>query len=433
MLLAVYAPAALLAFGQGLLLTTLPLYAATFDVSYGLISLAVAAAALGTLVTDVPAGALVGRLGLRPTMIGGTLLVAVSTFALAAGQPFSLLIAARIAAGIGTALWGLSRHSFIATAIPVSERGRAISVFGGINRIGTFAGPVAGGVLATWFGFRASFFASGMMAVIALVLSIRYIKPAPRATATTGVRGRWQVVGVVLRRNWRDLAAAGVAQTLAQMIRAGRLLIIPLYGADVLGLDAAAVGLIMTASALVDVSMFVPAGLLMDRFGRKTAAVPSFAVMAVGVAMIPAASSFATLMAAAIVIGLGNGLGSGTMMTLGADLAPTSATGEFLGLWRLIGDAGAFLGPVSVGIIAESAGLRGSAVVLAVVGVVAALTLALLVLETRRVLAVGPPGRPNTQRVPGGERGSAPGLGAEGRVSSPPRIGGPGGPNKEGR
>src|SRR5215218_6361932 len=419
MLLAVYAPAALLAFGQGLLLTTLPLYAATFDVSYGLISLAVAAAALGTLVTDVPAGALVGRLGLRPTMIGGTLLVAVSTFALAAGQPFSLLIAARIAAGIGTALWGLSRHSFIATAIPVSERGRAISV--------------VGGVLATWFGFRASFFASGMMAVIALVLSIRYIKPAPRATATTGVRGRWQVVGVVLRRNWRDLAAAGVAQTLAQMIRAGRLLIIPLYGADVLGLDAAAVGLIMTASALVDVSMFVPAGLLMDRFGRKTAAVPSFAVMAVGVAMIPAASSFATLMAAAIVIGLGNGLGSGTMMTLGADLAPTSATGEFLGLWRLIGDAGAFLGPVSVGIIAESAGLRGSAAVLAVVGVAAALTLALLVQETRRVLAVGPPGRPNTQRVPGGERGSAPGLGAEGRVSSPPRIGGPGGPNKEGR
>ena len=42
MLLAVYAPAALLAFGQGLLLTTLPLYAATFDVSYGLISLVVA-------------------------------------------------------------------------------------------------------------------------------------------------------------------------------------------------------------------------------------------------------------------------------------------------------------------------------------------------------------------------------------------------------
>jgi MFS family permease len=385
MLLAVYAPAALLAFGQGLLLTTLPLYAATFDVSYGLVSLVVAAAALGTLATDVPAGALVGRLGLRPTMIGGTALVAVSTFVLAIGEPFSLLISARVAAGIGTALWGLSRHAFIATAVPISERGRAISVFGGINRIGTFAGPVVGGILATWLDFRASFFASGMMAVIALALSIRFIKPAPRAVATTNVRGRWRVVGVVLKHNWRDLVAAGVAQTLAQMIRAGRLFIIPLYGVDVVGLDAAEVGLIMTVGALVDVSMFVPAGLLMDRFGRKTAAVPSFAVMAVGVAMIPLSDSFATLMAAAVVVGLGNGLGSGTMMTLGADLAPEGATGEFLGLWRLIGDAGAFLGPVAVGIIAQQAGLRGSAVVLAVVGVAAAMTLALLVQETRQL------------------------------------------------
>jgi MFS family permease len=399
--LAVYAPAALLAFGQGLLLTTLPLYAATFGVSYGLVSLAVAAAALGTLATDVPAGALVGRLGLRPTMIVGTSLVAVSTLLLAVPQPFSFLIAARIAAGVGTALWSLSRHAFIATAVPISERGRAISVFGGINRIGTFAGPVVGGLLATWFDYRASFLVSGLMAAIALLLAIRFIKPTPRAVTTTGGRGRWGVVGKVLRRNWRDLAAAGVAQTLAQMIRAGRLFIIPLYGTQVVGLSVAEVGLIMTISALVDVSMFVPAGLLMDRFGRKTAAVPSFAVMAVGVAMIPAAHSFSTLLAAAVVIGLGNGLGSGTMMTLGADLAPTGATGEFLGLWRLIGDAGAFLGPVSVGIIAGVAGLRGSAMVLAVVGVAAALTLALLVQETRRVAL----------------------------TSSPPSIGGQGGPN----
>jgi len=86
-----------------------------------------------------------------------------------------------------------------------------------------------------------------------------------------------------------------------------------------------------------------------------------------------------------VVIGLGNGLGSGTMMTLGADLAPEGATGEFLGLWRLIGDAGAFLGPISVGLIAGAAGLRGSAMLLAVVGVAASLTLAFLVQETRHV------------------------------------------------
>jgi MFS family permease len=122
----------------------------------------------------------------------------------------------------------------------------------------------------------------------------------------------------------------------------------------------------------------------MDRFGRKTAAVPSFAIMSLGVAMIPLASGFGGLMVAAAVIGFGNGLGSGTMMTLGADLAPEGATGEFLGVWRLIGDAGAFVGPVAVGILASAAGLKGSAILLAAFGATASLTLALMVRETRQ-------------------------------------------------
>jgi MFS family permease len=201
------------------------------------------------------------------------------------------------------------------------------------------------------------------------------------------VRGRWHVVGQVMRSNRRDLTAAAVAQTFAQMIRAGRLFIIPIYGVDQLSLRPQEVGLVMTVSALLDVSMFIPAGMLMDRFGRKTAAVPSFAIMTAGVALIPLADSFAGLMLAGAVIGLGNGLGSGTMMTLGADLAPEHATGEFLGVWRLIGDAGAFVGPLAVGLLASAAGLKGSAVLLAGMGAAAALTLAFLVQETRQTSA----------------------------------------------
>jgi MFS-type transporter involved in bile tolerance (Atg22 family) len=71
------------------------------------------------------------------------------------------------------------------------------------------------------------------------------------------------------------------------------------------------------------------------------------------------------------------------MMTLGADLAPPGATGEFLGLWRLVGDAGAVGGPLAVGVMASGLGLEESAFALAGVGVAAALTLAFLVRETR--------------------------------------------------
>lgn len=381
--LTVYLPAALLAFGQGLLLTSLPLYVASLDVSYSQVSLVVAAAALGTLLMDVPAGSVVGRIGLRPAMLIGTALVAASTLTLAFVSDVPLLVAVRIAAGVGTAVWGISRHAFIASSIPLEIRGRAISVYGGVNRIGTFAGPAAGGILIGWISYQASFIASALMSGIALVLAYRFVRPAAQIQRSTSMRGRWQVVGTVLRENGRDLGAAALAQTFAQMIRAGRLFIIPIYGADVVGLDAAKVGLVMTVSSILDVSMFLPAGFLMDRFGRKVAAVPSFTIMAIGVGMIPFADSFQSLLIVGAVIGLGNGLGSGTMMTLGADLSPEGATGEFLGVWRLIGDAGAFVGPVAVGLLASVAGLKGSALLLAGFGVIAALTLAILVRETR--------------------------------------------------
>jgi MFS family permease len=167
------------------------------------------------------------------------------------------------------------------------------------------------------------------------------------------------------------------------MIRAGRQFIIPVYGSVMIGLSAAEVGVIMTVGALLDVSMFLPAGILMDRFGRKTAAVPSFAVMGFGVALIPFTATYAELLVAASIIGLGNGIGSGSMMTLGADLAPKGAAGEFLGIWRLIGDAGSFLGPIVVGMIAGSASLSSSAYLLSLIGFSATLTFALLVKETR--------------------------------------------------
>jgi len=388
-ILAVYLPIALLAFSQGLLIATLPLYAQSFGVGYKAISIAVGAAAIGTLVMDVPAGASLGRFGLRPAMIGGSALVAVSTLALAIAGDFTWVVVLRVLAGIGTAIWGLSRHAYIAEAIPVGQRGKALSTFGGINRIGLFLGPVLGGVIADLVGLSWSFVVAAMLAGLALVISVVLLKPVPRVAGPPH-RERWAVVRVAMHRNRHDLSAAAVALTFAQMIRAGRYLIIPLYGADRLHLNAADIGLIMTVGALTDVAMFVPAGVVMDRFGRKVASVPSFTIMALGVAMIPFAHGFVGLMAASVVIGLGNGLGSGAMMTLGADLAPPGATGEFLGVWRLIGDVGATFGPLTVGWVAASIGLSGSAYVLALMGVFAALTIAMLVRETRSTLEASP-------------------------------------------
>jgi MFS family permease len=193
---------------------------------------------------------------------------------------------------------------------------------------------------------------------------------------------RWAILAQLGRSHWRELTAAGSAQVFAQMIRQGRQVVVPLYGASVLGLDVAQVGSVVSLSSAIDMSLFIPAGMIMDRFGRKFASVPSFAVMAIGMALIPWSYDYVSLMIAVSVIGLGNGLGSGTMFTLGADLAPPGATGEFLGMWRLIGDVGSTGGPVVVGGIADLVGLGAAAFVLAGIGVLSAVILSVFVKET---------------------------------------------------
>lgn len=382
LLLPVYLPSALLALAQGLLLPTLPVYARDFDVSFGMAALVIAAAGVGTMIADVPAGMVLSRLGLKMSMLLGTGMTAAAMFALGLAQVFPELIIYQLACGVGRAMWSLSRHAYITEIIPPRERGRSISVFGGLNRIGMFGGPAIGGLVGTQFGLTSAFYLGGFLALIAFGISLFFVRD-PEIVPEGTRSARWGIVFDLVRTNGRDLGAASIAQLCGQMIRAGRQAIIPFFGDAVLGLSVAEIGTIQSASSMVDMALFFPAGYIMDRFGRKVASVPSFAVMAIGMGLIPLTTGFFSLLVVATIIGFGNGLGSGAMMTLGADLAPRRAMGEFLGVWRFIGDSGRAGGPVVVGSLADATGFGVTSVVIAAFGLGASLTLALLVQETR--------------------------------------------------
>jgi MFS family permease len=197
-------------------------------------------------------------------------------------------------------------------------------------------------------------------------------------SVTHHLRLMWEI----FREHLRILMSAGLGQLFAQTIRSGRQIVIPLYASEILGLDVQAVGWIVSAAAFVDMSLFYPAGWIMDRFGRKFAYVPSFIIQGTAMALVPFTGSFVALLGATCLLGFGNGLGSGTMMTLGADLAPEDSRGEFLGIWRLIGDGGQTGGPIVVGYVADLFSLPVAIFVIAGAGLMAALTLGVTVPET---------------------------------------------------
>jgi MFS family permease len=340
--------------------------------------------ALGALLSDVPAGMILGKLGKKRAMALGLGVALFSTTILFWSGSIASVLALRLLAGFGRSLFSVSRHAYIAEATAVESRGRSIALLGGVFRVGRFAGPAVGGSIAAVYGLRAPFLLYGIVCGVAVMILVAFVRRGDGSLAkqsrTLHQQGRHLFATVKDHR--RVLTAAGTGQIFAQMIRAGRNIIIPLYGANVIGLDPQAIGMIISIAAGIDMSLFYPTGVIMDRLGRKFAIVPSFFIQAVGMGLVSLTSSYWGLLLAASVIGFGNGLSSGTMMTLGADLAPRNARGEFLGVWRLIGDLGVTGGPLVAGAVAELVLLSTAALALAGSGLIAAGIFALFVSET---------------------------------------------------
>lgn len=73
--------------------------------------------------------------------------------------------------------------------------------------------------------------------------------------------------------------------------------------------------------------------------------------------LMPFTSGFNTLLLASLALGFGNGIGSGMIMTLGADNSPRHGRAHFLGVWRLMSDIGASCGPALLSFLAGSLSL----------------------------------------------------------------------------
>ncbi len=381
--LAVYLPSVMLAVAEGMLVPVLPLYVAELGAGFALVGLALAGEAIGMLLGDLPAGALLRRFERKTVMLAGVALVGVSVALVPLFGAVSMVVVLRLVAGLGAAMWNLSRHAYLTESVRATARGRSIAAFGGAQRLGLLVGPVIGGLIGGAFGLEATFLAFALVAGLAFGVCVLFLEQHPAATMEPSKRlGHAAALRRVLVQQRRLLAVTGLGFVMAQTIRSGRRIILPMYGAVALGLDVESIGYVVSIAAAFDLALFPVAGFIMDRWGRKYAIVPCFAIQGLGMALVPLSGGFLGLALAGVVIGIGNGLGSGTMMTLAADLAPRDAIGEFLGVWRLIGDAGGMGGPVAVGVIADLVTLASATLVIALIGLGASAVFAFGVPET---------------------------------------------------
>ncbi|TLM74548.1 MFS transporter [Pseudarthrobacter sp. NamB4] len=346
---AAFGPTLLYGIGTGAILPVVALTARGLGASVAIAALIVTLIGLGSWFFNLPASLVTLKFGERWSIVGAAV---AAGLALAAASLTSmvpnglwLLAAAMAVVGMSGAVFGLARQKYLTEAVPVQFRARALSTLGGVNRIGVFIGPFLGAAVMQFFGIGGAYWVGVVAMAAAALLSLTIPDLADGQEPDAGHKGPEPTLRSVAVSHAAVFLSLGVGILLLSALRSSRQVVIPLW-ADHLGMDATSASLIYGLSGAIDMLVFYPAGKLMDRKGRQFVAVPSTLLMGTALLLIPLAGSFVGLLLAALLIGFGNGISSGLVMTLGADFSPDRGRGQFLGLWRFMADAGSTGGPV---------------------------------------------------------------------------------------
>ncbi|MET3771641.1 MFS transporter [Arthrobacter nitrophenolicus] len=379
---AAFGPTLLFGIGQGAILPVVALTARDLGASVAVAALIVTLMGLGSWLFNLPASLVTLKFGERWSIVGAAV---AAGLAMAAGglsyvvpNGLWLLAAAMAVVGMAGSVFGLARQKYLTEAVPVEFRARALSTLGGVNRIGVFIGPFLGAAVMQFAGIGGAYWVGLVAMAAAALLSLTIPDLAAADMPDGGTAGPQPTLRSVAVSHAGVFLSLGVGILLLSALRSSRQVVIPLW-ADHLGLDATSASLIYGLSGAIDMLVFYPAGKLMDRRGRQFVAVPSTLLMGMALLLIPLTGSFVGLLLAALLIGFGNGISSGLMMTLGADFSPDRGRGQFLGLWRFMADAGSTGGPVLLSGVTALASLGAGISATGVLGFAAAAVFAVVI------------------------------------------------------
>lgn len=379
---AVYLPTIIYEAGIGAAVPIIPLYALKLGASVPQAAFVVALLGIGQVIGDIPAGHLAARLGDRKAMLYGAGITIIGLLICALATHWTMLAAGVGILGFIGALFLLARQAYLTDVTPVDRRSRALSTLGGMHRVGALIGPFLGGVVMTLFantfGQGEEWLTGAFWLAILLVLSTGIVVYLVDDVDVPGriAPVRTSVVNIV-KFNWRIFATIGIAFILVGALRQTRVTVIPLWS-NHLGLSPSLASFVFGLSGLLDAALFYPGGRLMDLRGRLWVAIPSTLILGSALILLPTTYSFATLIFVALLMGLGNGIGSGILMTIGADLAPAQQRAQFLSLCRILSDVGTSLGPLVIAMGARGGYLSTGIVAMGISGFIAAAILGLL-------------------------------------------------------
>ena len=352
---------------------------------YDSIGFATAAAGLGTLLFQTPAGLLTDRINARRALFAITCVLTGACFVLlpAAAHTFTGILGLLFTAGAAQSFFAPVLAALALSLVGHARLDRTIGANQSWNHAGNIVAAVVGIAIVAHFGLAAIFYAVGVSSALAAVsvLMIRARDLNPHlATGRTDNREDGIPIRKLLQQ--RPIAMLFVAVALFHFANAPILPAVALYVKKLGGSNT-----LMTATVLTAQSVMVPvslaAGRLADRWGRKPVMAVAFWVLPLRILSYAFVRSPQALVGLQTLDGIGAGIYGVAIVSMSADL--TRGQGGFntlMGLFATALAVGGVAGPLITGVLIQRLGFTTMFVLFAGLAVAGALWFQLMVPET---------------------------------------------------
>lgn len=245
--------------------------------------------------------------------------------------------------------------SLIADSLTPGSRGRSLGIMNTISSsLGIFAPYIAGIIVDAYtanLGMRILY--SGMLVIylVSVVIQMRFLKETshvPRETMripalVEAVGQAYRGIPALVRQMSTPLKALAVVIVLNFMAGGLQGPFWVVYATDHVRLTAAEWGLILLIEGVIKMGLFLPAGMLVDRWGRTASLIAALAVFCVASPLFVLLHGFAAVLLVRVLLSVSFVLAIPACTALMADLVPRAVRGQMM---AAIGQGGIFPGGV---------------------------------------------------------------------------------------
>ncbi len=333
----------LIFFSFQMIFPTLPLYVHELGGTDSIIGFVMGIFTVTSLVARPFSGLALDKIGRCKVFIFGLFVLCISSFSYYFASVISVIVVIRLVNGIGWGVSGTSNATIAASMLPKKRLAEGIGYFTLSNSLSMAIAPASGLYIADHFGFHKMILLSGILVVIAIVVSfvIKYPSYHPQTTDKHQSLYDFQALGPTFLLFCTSATFSSIASFL------------PLFAAEQ---GVADIGWFFTVYAVAIFLSRLLTGRIVDQKGYAVALIPGLSSMIIALFLISQSHNLFMFLIPAFLYGLGFGACQMTLQTMVVKKVPSDKLGAANATFFSGMDLGNGLGALTLGTLAEIVG-----------------------------------------------------------------------------